>query len=354
MPPQVHKGLAGGGNFLAGFLRGRDPDRVLLVCKPNSFEASGARDWFRRELGRDLPAFSDFSPNPKEGDVIRGVERFRRLEAEAVVAVGGGSVLDMAKLINFFGSRQIGLDDCLKPGAGLPSVPVRPLLAVPTTAGSGSEATHFAVVYRGSAKHSVADGAIRPSHVLLAPEFTGSLDAYQTACTGMDALAQAIESEWARAATEESRRHAREARQLAFDHLPGAVHAPDLEHRAAMLEAAHLAGRAIDVSKTTGAHAFSYALTSAYGLPHGHAVALLLPFFIGWHERAGLRVDAWNEERLRGFIRGIGLERRLPVTADELCDLLTREVNPERLANNPVDVSPDFVRRMAEGLAGRE
>lgn len=352
MNPQVHRGLAGGSAFLTRFLAGAPADRTLWVCRPKSFAESGAKEWAERSAGRNLRIFCDFSSNPKIEDVERGVALFRALSAEAVVGVGGGSVLDMAKLVNYFGSRKIGLDEHLQAPAS-PAVPLRPLLAVPTTAGSGSEATHFAVVYRGQTKYSVADETIRPSHVLLVPEFTASMDAYQTACTGMDALAQGLESIWARGATDESRRSAREALRLALDHLAAAVNRPTPEDRAAMLEAAHLAGRAIDVSKTTGAHAFSYALTSEYGLPHGHAVGLLLPFFVDYHQRAGIRVDPVDAPSLRRLSGAIGLDAKLPATATEIHAVLTRLVNLERLSNNPVPVDDGFVRDVASGLAGK-
>lgn len=352
MDQQVHRGLAQSQEFLAQFQAGIPWERVLLVCHPASFQKSGAEAWFQSMTDSAPPRFVDFSSNPKSAEVERGVAQFSAARAEALIAIGGGSILDMAKLINFFGSCNLGVDAYLDQ-ARPSSASLRPLLAVPTTAGSGSEATHFAVIYRGKAKYSVAAPAIRPSHVLLAPEFTWSLPAYPTACTGLDALAQAIESHWARKATEESRRYARQALGLAWDHLAAAVNAPAPEHRAAMLEAAHGAGRAIDVTQTTGAHAFSYALTTEFGLPHGQAVALLLPFFIAYHARMGIQVETVNAERVRALVHEVGLDRKLPATSGEIHGLLTRHVNLERLSNNPVPVPDDLVREIAQGLAGR-
>lgn len=350
MNPQVHRSLAGGAAFAARFMEDMDPGRILLVCRPDSFRRSGAQSWFAQTALASSPAFADFSSNPKEVDVSAGIARFREIGATGIVAVGGGSVLDMAKLINYFGSMGIVLDDYQKsPPSG--TTALRPLLAVPTTAGSGSEATHFAVVYRGHEKYSVADPRIRPSHVLLAPEFTWSMDAYQTACCGMDALAQSIESSWALAATDESREYAREARTLAFHNLASAVNTPNPENRAAMLEAAHLAGKAINLSKTTGAHAFSYVLTSEFGLPHGHAVGLLLPYFIRYHAQAGISINGIGEPSIRNIIQEIGLNRNIPVTAMDLFAMFKQHVNLDRLANNPVPVTREFVMQMASGLS---
>ena len=350
MNQQIHRGLAGSPAFLTRFIAGVPPGRVLLVCRPASFRDSGAQAWLRQALGRDLPGFSDFSSNPKIEDVERGTVWFHSMHAEAIIAVGGGSILDMAKLINYFGSRKIRLDEYLNRAGGT-AAGLKPLLAIPTTAGSGSEATHFAVVYRDKLKFSVADPAIRPSHVLLAPEFTWSSSPYQTACSGMDALAQSIESSWAHEATDESRCYARDALHLALDNLAAAVNHPSPENRAAMLDAAHLAGCAINISKTTGAHAFSYALTSEFGLPHGHAVVLLLPFFADYHQCAGIQVESIDGPLLRRLFNSIGLDPTLPATPAEIHAILTRHVNLERLLNNPIPVSNLLIQDMASGLA---
>lgn len=353
MSQSVHRGLHGSAAFLKAALNSIPPGRVLLVCRPGSFRKSGAQHWLEDALGRDLPAFSEFSSNPKYGEMMNGVDLFRSLQAEALIAVGGGSVLDMAKLINFFGCRGISLEDPLEAPASA-ALPLRTLVAVPTTAGSGSEATHFAVVYRQGAKHSVAAPAIRPSHVILVPEFTGSASPFQTACSGMDALAQGIESHWARHATDESRRLAAQAVRLAWHNLEDAVHHPAPRNRARMQEAAHLAGRAINISKTTGAHAFSYILTSEFGLPHGHAVALLIPHFVDYHQKAGIPLEGIHAADLFSLVEQIHLARTLPMKAPALARLLLENVNLERLSNNPVPVTPEFIHSIAQDLAGKQ
>lgn len=350
MTQRVHRGLAHSAEFLASYLGSVPWERVLLVCHPSSFQKSGAADWLENHTATRPPVFSDFSANPKSEDVVRGVAQFQAMHAQAILAIGGGSILDMAKLINFFGTQPIAIDRYLDDPISSDGE-LKPLLAVPTTAGSGSEATHFAVVYRGSTKYSVATDALRPSHVLLAPEFTFSLPAYITACTGFDALAQAIESHWARKATAESRCHSQQALASIREHLQSAVLAPTRQHRAAMLDAAYSAGRAIDSTQTTGAHAYSYALTATYGFPHGHAVALLLPFFVELHRAAGIQVPGITANSLRMLAKDIGLSQTLPDTADAIHALLSTQVNQQRLSNNPVPVPAEFVRRMAEELA---
>src|SRR5262249_51347864 len=137
-----------------------------------------------------------------------------------------------------------------------------PLVAIPTTAGSGSEATPFAVLYVGHVKHSIAGPAMLPDVAIVDPSLTDSMSPALTAVTGMDAFSQAVESYWCIHSTERSKAYARRAIALVLEHLEVAVTAPREENRRAMSKAAHLAGRAIAITKTTGAHALSYPLTS--------------------------------------------------------------------------------------------
>ncbi len=347
---QVHRGMEGSQAFLKNFIGGIPFENILLVHDPVSLKASGAGNWLASS-GGPFPVFNDFAVNPKEDDLLRGLRIFNDNHIQAIIAIGGGSAMDMAKLINYFGSNNLTLDDALS-GAAPTGLTTRPLLAVPTTSGTGSEATHFAVVYRNRQKYSIADALLRPSHVALIPEFTFSVPPYITACTGMDALAQGIESGWARGATDESRGYSTRAVEAAMSNLEAAVCSPAPENRAAMMEAAHLAGKGIDITKTTAPHAYSYILTSEFNLPHGHAVALLLPYFIDFHRQAGISVigDLTGADILSLMAR-INLPQTLPASADTLFRLLMDNVNLERLGNNPVPVTPELIRAIAENIS---
>ena len=150
------------------------------------------------------------------------------------------------------------------------------MIAIPTTAGTGSEATHFAVVYVDGEKYSLAHPYLVPAYAVIDPLLTYSLPAGVTAASGLDAFCQAIESIWAVGATDVSHTFATEAARLAVQHLRAAVQNPTDTARAGMCRAAHLSGKAINISKTTAPHALSYVLTAEYGLAHGVAVALTL------------------------------------------------------------------------------
>jgi alcohol dehydrogenase class IV len=246
-------------------------------------------------------------------------------------------------------------------GAAAP-VSRAPLYCAPTTAGSGSEATHFAVVYIGREKYSLAGEALLARAVAVDPLLSASMPPYLTACSGFDAVCHAVESWWARGADAESRGYAARALKLLLPNIEEAVTAPTPHARRNMAEGAYWAGRAINVSKTTAPHAFSYHLTSAYSIPHGHAVALALGTFWRVNEPAippGLlaalgQPSAGEAGRFwRDLMERCGLETRLSVLGvePEAAEEMAKSVNAERLGNNPVALDGagvlDAARRMA-------
>jgi alcohol dehydrogenase class IV len=231
-----------------------------------------------------------------------------------------------------------------------------PCIAIPTTAGTGSEATHFSVVYKNKVKFSVADPRMIPATVILNPALTAQMSPYQTACTGMDALAQGIESYWAVGATGESWEYAEKAIRQAWLFLEKAVKNPDTESRQNMLEAAYWSGRAINISKTTLCHALSYSLTSYFGYPHGHAVALLLPAVFELHLRNGIiskelfgffdcRDGREAQIKLGEMMLRIGMVLMDDFTLNDI-ELIVSQVNPERMRNNPLIASRDVIHAL--------
>jgi len=187
------------------------PRRTLLVSGRGSFAASGAEAAVVQHFTADeLVRFCDFAINPKIEDALKGVSFARSNAVDLILAVGGGSVLDMAKLIKAFISKPDRANDIAE-GKHKALDPGIPLVATPTTAGSGSEATHFAVVYKGTSKYSLASPIILPDATILDGNLIQSNSSFQKAVNGLDALAQGIESAWAVGATEESRAFAFEA-----------------------------------------------------------------------------------------------------------------------------------------------
>ena len=323
-------------------MRSKDSKRIFLVTGKSSFSMSGAETWLQDLLSEcSVVRFSDFSENPTVSEVEYGLSVYRKKPPDLILAVGGGSAIDIAKAIGFFGASGLDPTEYLKNG-GAAEFKMPMLLALPTTAGTGSEATHFAVLYLDKKKYSLAEPVLFPAHVILIPQFTASMSAYLTACTGLDALAQAIEAHWAVSGNEESRAYAEKAIRLALCHLENAVEQPDEKSRAGMVEAAYWAGRAINISKTTLCHALSYYMTAHYAYPHGHAVALFLPAVFAAHEqhqvldRSLIQLFPSSPAPfLKKISSRLGLAARHSFSNKELMTIASK-VEPERMKNNPV------------------
>jgi alcohol dehydrogenase class IV len=244
--------------------------KVLLVCD-RAFEYLGVSGYIKN-VTAPYVLFDSFTPNPLYEDIVKGVDVFRDNGCDFIVAVGGGSTLDTAKCIKLF-CKMDPAKNYLKQEYIKNNVPI---LAVPTTAGTGSESTRFAAIYYNGEKQSVADNDILPSYVVLEPSVLKTLPLYQKKCTMLDALCQAIEAWWSINSTEESRNLSKQGVRLIISNMKDYLDNTD-DGNKAMLTASNLSGQAINIAQTTAAHAMSYKLTSLYHLPHGHAVALCLP-----------------------------------------------------------------------------
>ena len=330
--------------------------RIFLVRGKRSYESCGAKQFLDRifaELNLSVVEFFDFEENPKEEDLQRGLSLLDQQPVSAIVAVGGGSVLDMAKLVRFFHSYK----GDIVAGEYEKERDLLPLIAIPTTAGTGSEATHFAVLYCNKVKYSVEHKDVLPDIAIVYSPFTYNNPPYLTACSGFDALAQAIEAFWNIYATEESDSYARRAIELIWPNLPIVVNAPKPEARDKVSEGAYWAGRAINITKTTAPHAFSYPFTSYYGYPHGHAVALLFPYIADYNIRNGhvdsllkmLEIVGSPEEHFRKYVFELGLAPRAEDT-DFDTELIVSNINLNRLKNNPVVVDHEIACNFMDQL----
>lgn len=340
------------------------PKNIFLVTGGESYLKSGADTFIESSLkGFNYIRFYDFEENPKYEDVISGVSIFNKFNCDLVIAIGGGSVLDMAKLINIFSANpQEEYLNIIKSNALIINKG-KTLIAIPTTAGTGCEATHFAVVYHNKVKYSVSHEFVLPEIVGLNYNFTLTQPKYLTACAGLDALSQAIESFWSTYSTDESKKYAEEAILLLMRFLETRVSKPTVESAKAVSLGAYLAGKAINISKTTAPHAISYAFTSYFSLPHGHAVFLTLPKFIEYNSRVS-NIDV-NDSRGENYVREnigflckllgvdspkkannllkqlankIGIElslSKLGIDNIEDLKLISDNINIERLKNNP-------------------
>lgn len=327
---------------------------LFVVCDPSleflvRFKAKLA------EIDGRMPVvrFSDFRPNPLYESVVESVARFRASGCNAILAVGGGSAMDVAKCTKLYADMDPSrnyLHQEIVPND-------IPFLVMPTTAGTGSEATRYAVIYFEGRKQSITHASCIPSAVLVDPSALDTLPPYQRKSTAMDALSHAIESFWSVHSTEGSRGFSADAIRRVLANLPDYLaNAPD--GNAGMLRAAHLAGQAINITQTTAGHAMCYKLTSIFGIAHGHAAILcdrvLFPWMLAHADRC---CDPRGEGVLHDAFRGIAVAMdcatpedaaakldtifaslALPVpaaTEAQFAELRT-SVNPDRLKNHPV------------------
>lgn len=344
--------------------RDNEWDKVLLVTGRQSYEASGAERFVKDCLSgcyAETLRFCGFKSNPSILDLIKGLALTRGFNPSAIVGIGGGSALDMAKLLRFFMTYE-GDILCGTYKANGKDIP---LIAIPTTAGTGAEATHFAVLYdEQGKKHSIANEAILPNYSVIYPILTYNQSPYVTACAGFDALAQSIEAYWNKNATPESDEYALKAMNLIYPSLPIAVNNPMPEARDRMAEGAYWAGMAINITKTTAPHAFSYPFTSYYGIPHGHAVSIVFPIIaelnllegdIPEEKKEVLRNMLGIEGNISGAIRNYIESLGLYIPSNEYnLEKILNGISLERLANNPMEISKPDAKSLIEKIINNQ
>ena len=312
--------------------------------------------------------FSDFTPNPLYEQVCKGIELLKSSRCDTILAVGGGSAIDVAKCIKLAVLAKEGNASIIPPlvSQRLPIDGSKiPFIAIPTTAGTGSESTHNAVMYNEGAKQTVTNDGVLPDYAVLEPSVLKTLPLYQKKCTMMDALCQGIESWWSVNSTEESYEYSRKTVELIMANWRKYIFENDDEAAAQIMLAANYGGRAINITQTTAAHAFSYKITSLFKLPHGHAVAVGLPVI--WEymlENMDKCVDKRGQEYLASIFEQISksmecenanqaiiafremlrdIELGDPISENREDDLivLSTSVNPVRLKNNPIQIDSE-------------
>lgn len=344
-------------------LREAQITRLFLVCGNSikKLDISDYIDSLEARLGISVVKFSEFSPNPTYESTVQGVRLFREQQCDGILAVGGGSAMDVAKCVKLF-SNMDPKENFLSQSAVPNDIP---LFAVPTTAGTGSEATRFAVIYYEGEKQSITNESLIPSAVLFQEKFLIPLPEYQKKAAMLDALCHGIESFWSINSTKESREFAASA--ISSILMYGNRYLEnDPEACRKMLLAAYQAGKAINITKTTAGHAMCYKLTSLYGVSHGHAAALcvrrLWPYMLAhledcvdprgqnWLKKMFLELAGvfgadtmeHGAEIFQHFVSSLDLE--IPFCRSEKeFSILTKSVNTLRLKNNPISLTSDQI-----------
>ena len=333
------------------------------------------------ELGISFYHFSDFRPNPRLEEVEEGIKAFSAFHGDSILAVGGGSALDTAKCIKLFtglSKEKSYLEQKFREND-------IPLVVHPTTAGTGSESTPFAVIYQDGEKCSVEHESIYPKYRIEDARSLRSLPIYQKKATLLDALSHAMEAIWSKYSNEDSRAYGQKAISLILTNYKAylslendgeaqgkvfSAEGPSQSVLETIAEAANLAGKAIAVTKTTAGHALSYKLGSLYQLPHGLATAMvnraLYPFMCREKSRmihpenllflAKCFLAETEEEGAKRYRRILEDLEILPAPSVKEGDLedLAAAVNPERLSNHPITLREEDIRLLYKEILGEK
>ena len=281
------------------YLRHIEADRVMLVCDPGMVQF-GYADLVKRqlELNRHKPAvdvFSDVEPNPSTNTVYKGLERFVDFQPDVIIALGGGSAMDAAKAmwmffehpdVSFFGAKQKFLD-IRKRTYKIPYAQKTTFICIPTTSGTGSEVTSFAVITDSEThiKYPLADYALTPDIAIVDPALVMSVPASVTADTGMDVLTHAIESYVSVMASDYTRGLSLQAIKLVFENLEHSYRFGDEESREKMHNASTMAGMAFANAFLGINHSLAHKVGPMFDIPHGRTNAILMPHVIRYNGR---------------------------------------------------------------------
>ncbi len=299
--------------------------------------------------------FSDFHPNPDFVDCVKGAEAFRAAGCDGLISLGGGSAMDTAKGIKavlMAATPEDALASRLGEDEGVPHI------AVPTTAGSGAEATSTAVLFVEGRKVSLRHGALLPQAVVLDGALLDTLPDLQRKSCAMDALCQGIEAYWSPGATGDGQVQAYLAMLGVLDNLRAYLDG-DRDAQNAMLYAAYDSGRAVEQNRTTAAHALSYPITQHLGIPHGQACMLVLPIL--WdhavNTESALPILMETADRMRlgseymgsRLLRGIMIDLGLEVTQmpeDSVLDAIVDDVDLNRVQHHIELLTKEQIRRI--------
>ncbi len=308
--------------------------RILLISDPGVIQAGHTERAVTalRQASLEVEVFGNVQENPTTADVAAGCQLAEQFRPDLLVGLGGGSSMDCAKGINFIYTNGGEMKDYW--GTGKASKPMLPMIAIPTTAGTGSETQSFALISDAEThvKMACGDHKARCAIALLDPTLTLTQPPRVTALTGIDALSHALETFVTTKRSPISLTFSRESWRLLSRYLPRVLNDPgDLEAREGMQIGACLAGLAIENSMLGATHALANPLTSEFDLVHGQAIGILLPHVIRYN---GVEVGAWYQElvaapevsaqesceQLAQFVQGLVTQAGLPTSLSQ-CDI---------------------------------
>ena len=338
--------------------------KIFLITGKNSFYKSKADKFFNFSKDKEIKYYFKFSKLPEFKELTVILKEVEKFKPDIILAIGGGAVIDYAKIVSIIDYKLLNnLRIKLANYENISKRKIYPLIAVPTTAGAGAEVTSNAVIYINKIKYSVENTLLIPEYFFLFSNLIISNPFNLKSSAGFDAIAQGVESLISMKSNKTSVYYAKKSLELSLKNYLSFLNNPNSNNSKNMLLASNLAGKAINISKTTAPHAVSYPFSSLFGLDHGHAVSLTFEKFLIFNfknlessqsnfdllKRYEIIFDVFkvkNINELNKKIRFIKKEANLNDTFSDLgIDInssknkILGQINLLRLKNNPIKVS---------------
>lgn len=352
------------------FISNKDYKKIFVLCGKKSFEGSGAKKILTKFfINKKIKILYKKSDIPILEELVELIKNIKNFKPDLILAIGGGAVIDYSKMANVLDEKKNIAKLIINY-----SYPIKQkyakLAVVPTTAGSGAEVTSNAVVYVDGIKYSLESDLLIPDNFFLIPKFLVSAPNKIKASAGFDAIAQATESLVSKKSNDLSVDYALRSLRISINSYISFLNKPTLKNSAKMSIAANLAGRAINISKTTAPHAISYPFTSLFNISHGHAVALFFESFFKFSydnldksktsfdlkKRFDLIFNVFEVFNIKEFSTKISLIKKQANLEDDLIKLridtknnakkIIKGINLLRLQNNPIKIDENIIYKI--------
>lgn len=349
------------------FIDDKSFSKIFILCGKKSFAISGAEELFKKIVaGKETKLYYKSSEIPILSELINIIKAIKKFKPDLILAIGGGTVIDYAKIANVVDLRP-DLANLIVNYSYPFDKKLTQLAVIPTTAGSGAEVTSNAVIYVDGVKHSFESKLLIPDNFFLIPEFLISAPKNIKASAGFDSIAQALESLVSKKSTNESVEFATRSLKISTNSYISFLNNPNLKNATEMSISANLAGKAINISKTTAPHASSYPFTSLFNISHGHAVGLFFERFFQFNydnldksetvfnlnKRFELIFNIFGVNNIEDFSSKIILIKKkaelednlkkLGINIEKSSEKIIKGINLLRLGNNPVNIDKENI-----------
>jgi len=345
---------------------------ILVLTGRKSLEKSGKLGVLLNQFKKtEIFLYNDIPSNPEISELYNIKAETDKLNYDSIIAIGGGSVLDMGKCLAAFKGMHIDKYNELELSIinkDYQNYDIDiPVVAIPTTAGTGSEVTSWATIWdkKKCKKYSVEDERLYPGLAIIDPMLTMSLPLGLTASTALDALSHALEAYWSKRSNEIVRIYAQKSIELIIKNLNNLLDdLNNLDLRTKIAQGSLYAGLAFSNTKTTACHCISYPLTAKYNIPHGIAVSMTLAQFLNINREfimdkrkllCALGIE--NIKEAEGVINNIFIKSQIPfklsdygVKKEDIGNIIENSFIPDRMDNNPVKITKELLKRVLEDI----